>query len=504
MARDIEPNGRGRSNLPSPRDSIADRFVDRADLTALVLHDATIEGASVRQALLSGTLFRNCTFIRCNFSRADFEGAVMESCTFRKCDFSIADLRSVEATRSQFIDCTFSEGSTRSCEFIDCTFEKTTFTLHNFENNRVERAVLLNCLLERSTLLHCRFISVRFEGTDLADCTSQFHLFEDCTFVNSRLNAEAIGLTFGLTIENLKDLGLVWRGEGVEAHAGSGDIASDLTTTYTARGWHFAAAMLKLNFGLETRSTALGETFAALMATARSPLPIKSDEVQFLAAVIEWLSEKGKLPFVSIAAGLDAIADSADARAGRDLEALRPLFHALKDAEHIELDALDQNLSPLLDEPSAHEMLTVSFVFETEPSASFRNWVDDLAAARLVPGPAPRFRNSARGSYVEYFYMAAASLAGILICLTLVERIVDRLIWIRARAGVLASGKLPSVIRRRALQPVASGSPAVIRELRTLLDHASGPNGSHLVDHAHLFAEKLTKIEVGGGGAELT
>jgi uncharacterized protein YjbI with pentapeptide repeats len=469
-----------------------------------VLHDATIEGASVRQALLSGTLFRSCTFIRCNFSRADFEGAVIEGCTFRECDFSIADWRSVEATRSRFVACTFSEGSTRSCEFIDCTFEKSAFTLHNFESNRVERGVLLNCPLERSTLLHCRFIGVRFEGTDLADCTSQFHLFEDCAFVNSRLNAEAIGLTFGLTIQNLNDFGLVWRGQGVEAHAEAENLAADLVTTYIARGWHFAAAILKLNFGLEHRTAALNQAFTVLIAAAKSPLPIKSDEVQFLAAVVELLSEKGELPFVSIAAGLDAIAEAADARGHRDREALRPLFHALKDAEHLELVALDENLSPLLEGPSADEMLVIRFIFESEPSISFRNWVDDLAAARLVPGPAPRFRGTERGSYVEYFYMAAGSLAGILICLTLVERIVDRLIWIRARTGVLASGKLPAVIRRRALQPVAAGSPAVISHLRSLLDYASGPKGRQFVDQAHLFAEKLTTIEIGGGDTEAT
>jgi uncharacterized protein YjbI with pentapeptide repeats len=466
-------------------------------LTAFVLHDATVEDASVQQALLSGTLFRNCTFIRCNFRRADFEGAVLESCAFKNCDFSIADLRSVEATRSQFVDCTFAEGSTRSCEFIDCTFERSSFTLHNFEDNRIERTVLLSCLFERSTLLHCRFISVRFEGTDLADCTSQFHLFEDCTFAESRLNAEAIGLTFGLTTKNLHDVGLVWRGQDVETRIESKDLAADLVTTYIARGWHFAAAVLKLNFGLEARTAALNEIFATLTATAKSPWPIKSDEVRFLAAVIEWLSTGAKLPFMSIAAGLDAIAESADAREGRDLEALKPLFHSLKDAEHVELVALDENLSPLLEGSPAGEILTVGFVFESEPSISFRDWLHDLATAGLLPGSAPRFRNAAQGSYVEYFYMAAASLAGILICLTLVERIVDRLVWIRARTSVLASDKLPATIRRRALQPMAAGSPAVIRELRLLLDHAGGPKGSQFVDQAHVFADKLRKVEIG-------
>src|SRR6266487_1080619 len=101
MVRDKVPEDAQSGNLPGRHYSAVDRFTDRSDLTAFVLHDATIENASARQALLSGTLFRNCTFIQCNFSRADFEGAVLESCTFAGCDFSVADLRSVEAARSR-------------------------------------------------------------------------------------------------------------------------------------------------------------------------------------------------------------------------------------------------------------------------------------------------------------------------------------------------------------------------------------------------------------------
>src|SRR6266446_1093257 len=93
------------------------KLTDRADLTALLLFDQVVEGASARQALFSGVLFRKCTFKQCNFSRADFEGAVFEDCVFEACDFSIADFRSVEAARTRFTGCNFDEGSARSCRY---------------------------------------------------------------------------------------------------------------------------------------------------------------------------------------------------------------------------------------------------------------------------------------------------------------------------------------------------------------------------------------------------
>jgi fluoroquinolone resistance protein len=495
MTDDLEENdgpktGRSLSEL----NSVTSRFVDRADLTALVLSDATIEDVSAQQSFLSSTLFRDCTFRRCNFRRADFEGAVFESCLFDECDFSVADLRSVDAARTRFINCTFEGGSTRSCRFIDCFFERCRLTSHSFEENKIETSVLSDCLFERSTVLHCEFVRTQLERTDLTDCTSQFHLFEDCSFVKSSINAEALGLTFGLTIKNLRDLRLVWRGQGLESDD-TDNLPADLVTTYIFRGWHFAAAILKLNFGLESRPLGLKEAFESIETTAKSPLPVKTDEVRFLAGVVEHLSKKGKLPFVSIVTGLDIITTLTEARGERDNVALKLLFHALKDAEHTNLAALDEKISPLLSVGTESEWLAVTF--DEKPQTSFRHWLEDLHSGGLVRGPAPRFRKAVSGSYLEVFSMTAGCLAGVLICLTLVERIVDRLIWIRARSAILASEKLPAFVRHRALQPISLSAGIITKELQSCLDRAAGPKGEEFIAQAQGFAERLMKIEIG-------
>jgi uncharacterized protein YjbI with pentapeptide repeats len=185
------------------RSNTADQLTDRSDLTARTFLNITVEGASVQQALLSGTLFRASTFRRCNFQRSDFEGAIFEDCLFEDCDFSIADFRSIEAARTRFVRCKFNEGATRTSHFLECSFELCELMLHNFEQNRVEKTRLLECRFERSTILHCHFGHVEFVSTDLADCTAQFHIFDACIFTASRLNAEAIGLAVGLTLENV-------------------------------------------------------------------------------------------------------------------------------------------------------------------------------------------------------------------------------------------------------------------------------------------------------------
>ena len=253
-------------------------------------------------------------------------------------------------------------------------------------------------------------------------------------------NAEAIGLTFGLTDRNLHDLGLVWRGTNVERQDAGPDLAVDLLTTYVARNWLFAAGILKLNFGIGHRVDALADIFSALETTATSARPIKTDEVRFFAAVIEQLSAQAQMPFISIARGLDVVLACAELRGEKDVAALKPLYHALKDAELAELGAVERAVAPL--ESMKHDsQLSVSFVFREEPPLSFHNWLANLHSDGLLAGPAPRFLRAVQGSYIEFFYITVGVLGSVLICLNLIERIVDRLVFIRARGQILISEK---------------------------------------------------------------
>jgi uncharacterized protein YjbI with pentapeptide repeats len=486
-------NGSGGGQID--RSDSADQLTDRSDLTARTFSSIVVEGASAQQALFAGTLFRSCTFLRCNFQRSDFEGAILEECSFEDCDFSLADFRSIEAARTRFVRCKFNEGATRTSRFIDCSFDSCELMVHNFEQNRVERTHLIDCRFERSTVLHCHFSHVEFANTDLADCTSQFHIFDVCKFTRSMLNAEAIGLTVGLTSDNISSIGLLWRGEELPKHGSGDELVRDLATTYEARGWRFAAAMLRLNFQTSSRIGALNDVFGVLGASLASTRPVLSDEISFLSNVIEWLSRAGRLPFVAIAQGLELCVGAAE-HSVRNEELVRPLYHALKDAELFELEALERTVSSLNSRPTA---LAVKFIFDEEPPISFRHWIDELASSGLLSDSAPQFRGASRGSYIELFYMAAATLASVLVCLGLVERIVDRLVYIRARGGVLVSPKLPQAVRRRALQPITVPPRELLREMQAYLRYASDPRHPRLTADTEVFTGKLRRIEVGEG-----
>jgi uncharacterized protein YjbI with pentapeptide repeats len=468
------------------------QLMDRADLTGVVFVDLVIEGVSAQQALFSGTLFRASVFRGCNFRRSDFEGTVFEDCLFEDCDFSVADFRSVEVARSQFVRCKFNEGAIRATTFTVCSFDHCELMLQNFEQNKVSNSQLRDCLFERSTVLHCNFGAVTFTNTDLADCTSQFHIFDACTFNASKLNAEALGLTFGLTLSNLSSIELLWRGTEVPKPSSSEELLHDLATTYQARGWIFAAAILNLNFSSVERVAAFYKIFEIIEASLTSARPILDDDIAFLSDIVNWLSERGKLPFVAVVRGLDLCVAAAERSSKNDL-LMRPLYHALKDAEHLELVSLEQTISKIAGSAAP---LIAKFIFEDEPPVSFRYWLNELVTAGILPMPEPEFRGARTGSYIEIFCMTAGTLASVLVCLGLIERIVDRLIYIRARGGVLTSSRLPPAVRRRALQPIAAPSQALSKELQNYLGYLSGPYAPLLTRDAEAFSDRLKFIEV--------
>ncbi|MDF3063557.1 MAG: fluoroquinolone resistance protein [Microvirga sp.] len=495
-----QADNEGRTGLPATSSAKGgqEQITDKGDLTNLSFAGLNLRGLSARQAFFSGTLFRDCTFQDCDFSRSDFEGAVFENCTMYACNLSIADFRSVEFARSRFTKCNFSEGGVKYCTFHDCVLDQCEWFQQGFEGNRLTDCELVDCNFHRSTMLHDEFSTTRFVRTDLADCTSLYHLFSGCEFVESSINAEAVGLTFGLTGDNLRGLDLTWLGDRLQTRDGGADLLiQDLITTYRARDWYFAAAMVELNFGIVPRLEALAEIFRALDVAATSPRPLKTGEIRFLTRVMEILSDKRQLPLLAVVAGLEMITRNSEPRNGRDEFELRPLYHTLADAEQkafLELDRCWEALARLPPE----QPVRVRFVLSEKPDVDIGECLAELHEWRALPHPAPRFLENSRGSYIEVFLMLPVVLASFVVALSMVERIVDRMISIRARFEVLLGGKLPLPIRRLALQPFPGNAAAIAKEIGGYMDVFRSARGGRLADGARRIAEKLEGVEIEG------
>ena len=485
----------GSPALPSivDREGLVHWFANKADLTNLVIMGARLNGASAQQAFFSGTIFRDCQFSGCDLRRAEFEATVFENCTFDACDFSIADFRSAEIARSSFNNCNFEQGSIKGASFIECALSNCNLFQQSFQDNRLERCVLLACHFYRSTSLHCRFVETTFNRTDLADCTALYHLFERCDFVESRVNAEFVGLSFGLTPANLHELPLTWLGEKLPPRdVDTETLISDLIRTYDDRGWPLPAAMTQLNFSLGSRLGAFNSIFRAIDHTSLRR-PLIADEIQFVTEVVQLLAEARRLPFLAVVNGLEMVSRLTERRGGKDELPLRSLYHALKDAEHAQIAALDRfesDLSAL----TPGRAIEVQWVFSEEPKVGLDTWLQAAHVAFGLGEPGPQRTAVRQGSYIEVFWMLPATLACVVVALSMIARGIDQLIDIRARLGILLAASLPKPVRTRALQPLPTATPELLGQISTAMKIVAQPQGAQFCEHGQALADKLEKV----------
>ncbi|MDQ4087182.1 MAG: pentapeptide repeat-containing protein [Pseudomonadota bacterium] len=470
----------------------------RVELAGLTISDQAFDRARADRAVIANTIFRGCTFVRCSFRTADFEAVVFEGCRFDSCDFSTADFRSSEFARCQLTDCNFAGGAIKASLFQDCQLSAGKFGRQAIEANSWQGCVFLDVDFRRATLLHMYFSKCRFVRTSLADCTSLYHFFHDCDFEACRMNADGVALSFGLSRENLSQLVLVWQGLRQRTPRPIGKLLDALLHALSERRWAVAAASLAINFGLLPTLEALRLAFSSVAESMTSGRRLRRDEIEFLSRLVRHLAERNELPFLALAEGLrltEAATLSDDYN--RD-PSIFTLGTVLKEAELEILRTWEETRGRLAAEGA---VLRVEFTFEARPQADLLPVLTELGEAINDGAEPPKLLQTRRGSYVEVLTLTLGTLMSCVICLGMLVRIVDRLIDLRARTGVLVSRKLPATVRTRALQPLPSASTELVREVSTCLTLLSQGQLPALSDAATSIADQLRSITVSAAPA---
>src|SRR4051794_21183022 len=101
----------------------------------------------------------------------------------------------------------------------------------------------------------------------LGNCTFLYIVMRGCTFVECSLNAESVGMLYGITIENLESFRFIYLGQHQEAPEPA-FVLEAITNEYEARGWHFGLTILRLNFKMSSALYALRACFAVFWQQA--------------------------------------------------------------------------------------------------------------------------------------------------------------------------------------------------------------------------------------------
>ena len=473
----------------APRVPILDGIV----LTGETVVGELYAGATAVRGYFTDTLFRQCTFVDCRFRRCDFEAVTFERCTFRDCDFGSSDFRSTDFIACSIVRGNFPNGSTKGCKYEQSLMEECRFYRQSFESNEVADCLIDRCSFHRSTVLHIDFIRTKFIGTRLSDCTSLYHIFEECEFVRSSINVDSIALTWGLTRDNLKTVKLVWQGRSQQRTADVELFLHELIESLMAHGWAIPTCVLALNFSLTPRLAAFDGVFAALWNNIVAGRPVRLDELQFLTRVVDRLSRQGRMPFLAIVRGMDFCARVAERDAAR-AEIFRALAFNLQDAE-FRIIADWENIWRALSGPE-DEPLEVEFTFDERPPFALVAVLQELHGAAQMAGRTPQLISAHRGSYVEIVSITLGTLMALNLALGMLVQTTGHLITLRGKGRELLSPQSKAVTRRRALEPAPTASPHLGRQIALMLGLISAGAIPVVQASAEALSEGLRQISL--------
>jgi uncharacterized protein YjbI with pentapeptide repeats len=452
-------------------------FSPNSDLTYKTLQDVRLENLSLRQSLLTGSILRGCSFREVDFSRCDLDGVRIEQCAFVDCNFEGADLRSsvfsgCELQRVQFegvlmTDCSFTE-----CSFMRCILNGV-ITRCLFSASTIEY-----CSLEKSSTTLNKFSSVSFTETVLGDCTFLYNITLECCFERSVMNAESLGMTFGLTREDIKNLNLVFLGQA-QTPPNDFDIIDLLLDSYTSRGWVLGLTIMRLNFGLTSIVYALREYFRSFFALAREGRIIKSEEIQFLSDIMSELRTRERLPFLNVIETIEESSNLLSALEGTDSvdprteESVVRMSNALFLSMHQMLDDFN-SIRVKVDEEFTDRPAELTLKFTQRPEIPVSQLISSIVTASGLPAMGETFTMETReGSFIEILCTTVYSVVGLQIFLFLLNGCLIQVTELKARIQVLSRRRLPSAYLKNASTPNHEMPRYLVKPLQSIIGYVA-------------------------------
>ena len=439
--------------LPISLQEVAEETLrSRADLSYQFFDNVEINNVVARQSLFHGVLFRNCIISDSDFSRSDFEGARFENCHLKNISFETADIRSTKFATTDLQSCLVrsavcSDNLFNNCEIDDCDFEDAAVQRNTFQGCTIKG--LKN---RRSTWLQSTFGDSSLADFSFSDCTSSYSIFKDCSFKDVTINADAFGITFGLTESNLNELQFGFLGQSYGT--GMAPSLDEFLQQYRKRKWLFHAHILALNFKPSIRLQVLTALVDELASQVRSKAGVKRDDVEFLFRVMTHLKMSKQLPFAVAVYSHDAFAELQSELDGLSVEA-PAVDYGLQQALYLASDMYDRLSDTTVSffENDTNDIITATLKYKEKPTTRTLDYLKDVQTALSEPTSKPKLLEAREGSWIEVIQMSVGSLFAFYVSLYLVNGCLAQLTMVRARTKKLMAKRLPNKFLQAASDP---------------------------------------------------
>ncbi len=266
------------------------------------------------------------------------------------------------------------------------------------------------------------------------------------------INADAIGLSFGLTMNDLQTLKFGFLGQTYDT--GITPSLENFLEQYRKRNWRIHSYILSLNFNPESSQTILLALLNELGSQIKSESGAKHDDIEFVFRVMSLLKSKQRLPFSSAVFAHDLFSelDSESRDAPAEAQLIQLGFQkALYLATSMYGDLLE-SASPILD-CDQNQSVEAKITYKEKPKTATLDYIGSLAAITTRNTDDARLLEARRGSWIELVQLSLGSLFALYVALYLVNGCLAQLTMVRARSKKLVAKRLPPKFLQAASDP---------------------------------------------------
>lgn len=464
-----DPRGDSLRGLRPPLHDAA----PQSDLSNSVYADVILENKDLHQCLFSQSLIRDSSFRNVDFNNSDFDGARIENCTFESCNFDDCDIRASALANVRFVACNLGNIYLSDNTLDHCTFERTSLRSTAIAGNSLQDCEFTHSDLSRASVTRCRFEATRFVGMLLGDCTFLYIVMRNCTFIGCSLNAESVGMLYGITLENLKSFRFIFLGQHQEAPDPE-IVLQAVADEYETRGWQFGLAIIRLNFRMTSALYALRAFFGVFWRQVSEGTLPHRDELDFLGVVLRELESEKRLPLL-VCIDLvemvwkvlqlwenDPTIEKRHASAALQRFSVESVMHVNRLIAQLEAERLQ------LEHVEVDEEIAATVEFVNKPAIGIAEFMTDVARASQI-GVSGRTRSLSHssGSYIEIVGTTLLSLAALQTAIFLLNGCLIQLTELKYRINVMKSDQPPPRYLARVLKPQQEIPPVV----QAMLDH---------------------------------
>lgn len=351
--------------------------------------------------------FTYCTFTDCVFSnsqleRVDFEGCLFFGCKFGNMSFNNSDVKTSKFVKCVFENSSFSNANFTRNQFVDTVFKRTNLDDTVFIENRSSSCKFIDCDTSHMSASLNEYEFCSFVKFSFTNGTFAYQILWECEFEESVIGWATIGITYGLTKENLQGLKLVHYFSEL-AEATPDEVLKFIIEQFEESADLYRALVVSAFHSAKRYSSLAAMLEHVVKLHSSNETPVRHEEVAFLGLIIKHEHRHRGVPLLTLQSYVTLISNCVE-NEWSDFHQLRSfLIHLI---ESIVTEA-EREVSNLM--PEGGDSFCVRFVFREKPVLTIMQTMESLVQTGMYETPWYTYEEK-EGSFIEIFTGAATFL----------------------------------------------------------------------------------------------